>query len=77
MRAAGIKWKDYDNFMQKHIKTAGHDKTLKQIPPDLDIKPYHDEKDTKTLREMQKIVRKEISKYYCAGRATGVKSSGT
>ncbi len=61
VRAAGIKWKDYDNFMQTYIKSAGHE-NLKKIPPDLDIKPYHDEKDTKILREMQKIVRKEISK---------------
>jgi hypothetical protein len=59
VRASGIKWKEYDDFMQKYIKTAGHE-MLKKIPPDLDIKPYHDEKDTALLKKMQKIVYEEI-----------------
>ena len=61
VRAAGIKWKVYDAFMQRYIKSVGHEK-LNKIPPDLDIKPYHDEKDTALLKKMQKVIRKELSK---------------
>ncbi len=59
VRASGLSLRVYDRFMQKHIKSAGHE-NLKRIPPDLDIKPYHDEKDTVLLLKMQKIIQKEI-----------------
>ncbi len=59
VRAAGIKWREYDSFMQRYIKCAGHE-NLKKIPPNLDIKPYHDEKDTALLKKMQQIVIKEM-----------------
>ncbi len=61
VRASGISWKEYDRFMQKHIKSAGHE-NLKRIPPDLDIKPYHDEEDTALLKKMQDVIRREIKK---------------
>jgi hypothetical protein len=51
VRAAGIKWHDYDRFMQKHVKTIG-DERLVKVPPDLDTKPYRDEHDYDVLRRM-------------------------
>jgi hypothetical protein len=59
VRASDISWKEYDNFMQQYIKSAGHE-NLKRIPPELDIKPYHDENDTDLLKKMQDIIRKEM-----------------
>jgi len=44
VRAAGIKWKDYDRFMQKYVKKIG-DERLTKCPADLDTKPYRDEHD--------------------------------
>ncbi len=58
VRAAQISWREYDQFMQKHIKVVG-DERLMRIPPKLDIKPYHDEHDTKILLEMQKVIKRE------------------
>ena len=51
VRAAGILWRDYDKFMQKHVKTIG-DERLKKVPPDLDLKPYRDEHDFELLKRM-------------------------
>jgi hypothetical protein len=51
VRAAGIKWRDYDRFMQKHVKTIG-DERLSKVPKDLDLKPYRDEHDDDLLRRM-------------------------
>lgn len=59
VRASGISWKEYDRFMQQYIKSAGHE-NLKKIPPELDIKPYHDEEDTALLKKMQDAIRKEL-----------------
>ena len=42
VRAAGIRWKDYDDFMQKNVKHIG-DERLTKVPADLDLKPYRDE----------------------------------
>ena len=56
VRAAGIKWRDYDRFMQKFIKEVGDEK-LKKLPADLDVKPYRDEHDEKLLREMLKKIK--------------------
>ena len=57
VRAAGIKWKDYDRFMQKHVKTIG-DERLTKVPADLDTKPYRDEHDMELLGRMQLAVEK-------------------
>src|SRR5437016_13158273 len=51
VRAAGIKWRDYDRFMQKYIKKMG-DEHLTKVPTDLDTRPYRDEHDTDILKRM-------------------------
>jgi hypothetical protein len=55
VRAAGIRWRDYDRFMQKHVKTIG-DERLKKVPADLDLKPYRDEHDFDLLQRMADCV---------------------
>jgi hypothetical protein len=39
VRAAGIRWRDYDRFMQTYVKHIG-DERLAKVPADLDLKPY-------------------------------------
>jgi hypothetical protein len=56
VRSAGIKWHDYDRFMQRHVKTIG-DERLTKVPKDLDLKPYRDEQDDDLLRRMLKSVK--------------------
>jgi hypothetical protein len=56
VRAAGIEWRDYDRFMQKHVKTIG-DERLTKVPKDLDLKPYRDEHDDDLLKRMLGSVR--------------------
>ena len=51
VRAAGITWRKYDQFMQKYVKTIG-DERLTKVPKDLDLKPYRDEHDDDLLRRM-------------------------
>src|SRR5436853_1825681 len=51
VRAAGIKWRDYDAFMQKYVKKIG-DERLTKVPADLDTKPYRDEHDMELLVRM-------------------------
>src|SRR3984893_13569360 len=55
VRAAGIKWRDYDRFMQKYVKKIG-DERLKKVPADLDLKPYRDEHDFDLLQRMADCV---------------------
>ncbi len=57
VHAAGIEWRDYDRFMQKHVKTIG-DERLTKVPADLDEKPYRDEHDTDLLRRMNAAIDK-------------------
>jgi hypothetical protein len=52
VRAAGIRWADYDRFMQQFVKEIG-DERLTKVPADLDLKPYRDEHDFDLLRRMQ------------------------
>ena len=52
VRAAGIRWRDYDRFMQKYVKRIGNER-LSKVPADLDLKPYRDEHDCDLLRRMQ------------------------
>ena len=52
----GIKWRDYDRFMQKYVKRIG-DERLTKVPNDLDLKPYRDEHDDDLLRRMLISVR--------------------
>ena len=53
--AAGIRWRDYDCFMQKFVKRIG-DERLKKVPTDLDLKPYRDEHDLDLLKRMQTAI---------------------
>lgn len=67
VRAEGIPWREYDRFMQQHIKEAGDEK-LTKLPLDLDIKPYRDEHDWQLLQAMQLVLAKEGLR--TSGRAT-------
>lgn len=51
VRACGLSWTAYDNFMQKNVKKIG-DERLKKVPADLDLKPYRDEHDMELLDRM-------------------------
>jgi hypothetical protein len=57
VRAAGIRWRDYDRFMQRYVKRIG-DERLRKIPADLDLKPYRDEHDFDLLARMHNAVEK-------------------
>ena len=57
VRAAGVLWRDYDRFMQKHVKTIG-DERLTKVPADLDLKPYRDEHDFDPLKRMHEAVER-------------------
>ena len=57
VRAAGVRWRDYDRFMQKYVKKIG-DERLTKVPPDLDLKPYRDEHDFELLQRMADCVAK-------------------
>jgi hypothetical protein len=59
VRAGGISWREYDRFMQQHIKEAGDEK-LTKLPLDLDIKPYRDEHDWQLLQAMQLAMAREL-----------------
>lgn len=58
VRAYGIKWREYDRFMQMYIKEAADEK-LARLPVDLDIKPYRDEHDWVLLHRMQLAIKRE------------------
>jgi hypothetical protein len=51
VRAAGVRWRDYDRFMQKNVKYIG-DERLTKVPADLDLKPYRDEHDDDLVNRM-------------------------
>src|SRR5260370_22889722 len=57
VRAAGVLWRDYDRFMQKHVKRIG-DERLTKVPADLDLKPYRDEHDFDLLKRMHQAVHR-------------------
>jgi hypothetical protein len=57
VRAAGVLWRDYDRFMQKHVKKIG-DERLSKVPADLDLKPYRDEHDYDLLKRMYESVER-------------------
>ncbi|HXW98243.1 MAG TPA: hypothetical protein VEI51_00800 [Methanomicrobiales archaeon] len=56
VRAFGVSWKEYSEFMDRFIKEAA-DERLTRIPPDLDIKPYRDEHDRELLKRMQAAMK--------------------
>jgi hypothetical protein len=51
VRAAGVRWRDYDRFMQKYVKRIG-DERLTKVPADLDLKSYRDEHDYNLVQRM-------------------------
>jgi hypothetical protein len=55
VRAAGIGWRAYDEFMQKNVKLIG-DERLKKVPDDLDLKPYRDEHDYDLVQRMLECI---------------------
>jgi hypothetical protein len=55
VRAAGIRWHDYDRFMQKYVKRIG-DERLTKVPADLDLKPYRDEHDDDLVKRMLECI---------------------
>jgi hypothetical protein len=57
VRACGINWDDYDDFMQSNVKHIG-DERLTKVPADLDLKPYRDEHDTELLERMARAIER-------------------
>src|SRR3984893_5610756 len=57
VRAADVLWREYDRFMQKHVKKIG-DERLTKVPADLDLKPYRDEHDFDLLKRMHEAVER-------------------
>jgi hypothetical protein len=51
VRADGVSWRAYDQFMQRYVKQVG-DERLTRLPADLDLKPYRDEHDFELMRRM-------------------------
>ena len=60
VRAAGVLWRDYDRFMQKHVKKIG-DERLTKVPADLDLKPYRHEHDLDLLKRMHEAVERSVT----------------
>jgi len=60
VRAAGIRWRDYDRFMQKNVKHIGDEK-LKKVPADLDLKPYRDEHDYDLVQRMLDSIKRGVA----------------
>jgi hypothetical protein len=52
VRAEGIEWDAYDNFMQGYIKIIG-DERLAKVPETLDLTPYTDFHDADELKQMR------------------------
>jgi hypothetical protein len=60
VRAAGIRWHDYDGFMQKYVKRIG-DERLSKVPADLDLRPYRDEHDDDLVRRMLDCIKRGLA----------------
>ena len=56
VRAAGIRWRDYDRFIQKHVKTIGCE-GLTKVPADLDLKPYRDDSNASPAARLRSASR--------------------
>ncbi len=55
VRAAGIEWTAYDEFMQRYVKRIG-DERLTKVPKDFDLKPYRDEHDIECLQRISEAL---------------------
>lgn len=51
--ADGVPWAEYNQFMTKQVKLIGSRPSYPNCPRDLDLEPYKDEADRKTLRKMR------------------------
>jgi len=51
--ADGVPLDAYDRFMNEWIDVIGKRDIYARCPPDLDMSPYHDEDDEKTIKKMQ------------------------
>jgi hypothetical protein len=60
VRAAGIRWRDYDRFMQDNVKHIG-DERLTKVPDDLDLKPYRDEHDYDLVQRMLDCIKRGVA----------------
>jgi hypothetical protein len=60
VRAAGIRWRDYDRFMQDNVKHIG-DERLEKVPADLDLKPYRDEHDSELVQRMLDSIKRGVA----------------
>jgi hypothetical protein len=60
VRAAGIRWRDYDRFMQDNVKHIG-DERLTKVPADLDLKPYRDEHDYELVQRMLDCIKRGVA----------------
>jgi hypothetical protein len=58
VRADGVSWRAYDQFMQGYVKEMG-DERLTKLPDDLDLKPYRDEHDIELMRRMDAACKDE------------------
>jgi hypothetical protein len=52
VRAEGVDWHAYDDFMQEYIKDIGHEK-LTKVPDTLDLTPYRDFHDQELIVQMR------------------------
>lgn len=52
VRAEGIEWEAYNDFMEEYIKVIGDEK-LSRVPATLDLTPYVDFHDTAELKQMR------------------------
>ena len=53
VEAMGLDWNKENSLMQKYVKKADKEK-ITNVPKDLDLTPYQDEDDFKTIEEMKK-----------------------
>jgi hypothetical protein len=51
VRAAGVGWRDYNDFTDANEKQIVRE-MLKRVPPDLDLTPYSDEQEVDLLGEL-------------------------
>jgi len=62
VRAENVSWRAYDQFTQKYIKDVWHEE-LKNLPADLDQKPYRDEHDFDLLKRMKEAIHQGRTKH--------------
>ncbi|MBV9244663.1 MAG: hypothetical protein JO366_07615 [Methylobacteriaceae bacterium] len=58
VEATGVSWDAYNRFCKEHGKKIS-DERLTRVPPDLDLTPYRDEHDLKTLQQLVAGYRSE------------------